>query len=61
MSTEIDDIRKAYKVYITCLGQECIRKPDQRSKTFRNAEAFLLMVRNKYGTANPNEIENLLK
>lgn len=52
MSTEIDDIRKAWVTY---------RNANKQSTTFKKAEAFLLMVRNKYGTANPNEIENLLK
>ena len=52
MNTEITDIRRAHVAY---------RNADEQSKAFKNAEAFLLMVHAKYGTANPSEIENLLK
>jgi len=52
MSTEIDDIRKAHITY---------RNANEQSAAFKKAEALLLRAHAKHGTANPNEIENLLK
>lgn len=52
MNTEITDIRRAHVVY---------RNADRQGKAFKNAEALLLKVHAKYGTANASDIENLLK
>ena len=52
MNTEITDIRRAHVAY---------RNADRQGKAFKNAEALLLKVHAKYGTANPSEIENLIK
>jgi hypothetical protein len=52
MNTEIKDIRRAHVAY---------RTANKQSAAFKKAEALLLRVHAKYGTANPSEIENLLK
>lgn len=52
MNTEITDIRRAHVAY---------RNADRQGKAFKNAEALLLKVQAKYGTANASDIENLLK
>ena len=52
MNTEIKSIKSAHIIY---------RNADRQGKAFKNAEALLLKVHAKYGTANPSEIENLIK
>ena len=52
MNTEIKDIRRAHVAY---------RNANKQSAAFKKAEALLLRVLAKYGTANPSEIENLIK
>lgn len=52
MNTEVKDIRQAHVTY---------RNANEQSAAFKKAEALLFRVHAKYGTANPSEIENLIK
>ena len=52
MNTEIKSVKHAHITY---------RNANRQSNAFKKAEALLNEVYAKYGTANPSEIENLIK